>query len=357
MKKIIRYLKPLKVRIGLGIMSLICFGFGSLFLLLSTFKSNSQTTVPVMAELTEMDQKEKDPYQKAAKEKDQSSMYEVLKKRKKPEREKQITPVFSFEQSEAIAAKDSSRVGEDLKKIPEKSKPSKENEQTKRYERPPTKSKSLNKASSWKENKKTSIASEPNIVDLSAYTKPTEAETPPSIEEIKTIEKTSNDIFNYSTKSNKSGNLEGTSSFEKQWLRAEIVEQTKVSSQGLSDVKIRLLETASIGNKRFAKGSICLAQASIKSNKVSINVHSIKDLQNRQSVDVLLAVYDVDKTEGIEFDRTAQREKGRIIQDITSDVARELPGGRVVNRLIRSSSRNTNITLERGQLIYLKIEG
>jgi len=199
---------------------------------------------------------------------------------------------------------------------------------------------------------------ETKVVDLSALAK---TEKPP-IEtkeelELKVVEKakTAKDIFNYSTKSTNNGSFEGELSFEKEWVRAEIIEQIKVSSQGLSDVKIRLLEDATIEGKRFGKGSMCLAQASVKSNKVQISVHSIKDLQNRQSADVLLAVHDVDKTEGIEFNRTAQREKGRLIQDLTSDVVRELPGGRAVNRLIRSGSRNTNIKLERGQLIYLKI--
>jgi len=162
------------------------------------------------------------------------------------------------------------------------------------------------------------------------------------------------DVFNFGSQS-ESSSYESTS-FESEWIKIELNQDTKVKSGDVSTLSFRLNDDIVVNGESYSKGSTLLGQATFKKNRILVSIHSIKDLKNHNTASIVMEVYDVDKSEGILFDRTANKKGGKIVKDAVRGIAREVPFGGIIRGATNglSGSGKASTTLRKGSMYFLK---
>lgn len=351
MLKILDFLSRKKWRFINGGLFSIFLMFGVVFMLLGLKPAENTKIVPTLKEVTEIDEKKDSKFSRLSEKKEtgeEETNYFVFKNKNKFEEESEeteaVSPAFNFK---SVRKRNSHQPVKGNDTVSAKQTISEREIPDVGYGRPKATALRGSSASSTRSvrgGNRVLGGGGGSFIDLSQPVVSTQVEEKPK----------ERDIFNFGSKSESSGYE--SSSFESEWIKIELNQDTKIKSGVVSILTFRLNDNIVINGETYSKGSTLIGQATFKKSRILVSIHSIKDLKNHNTASIVMGVYDVDKAEGILFDRKANKQGGKIIKDAVNSIAREVPFGGIIRGATKglSGGGKVSATLRKGSVYFLK---
>jgi len=345
MKKVLKFLKKTKCRIGFGSIGSVCLMMGMVFIILGLKPPENTKIVPVLKDVSEIQEKKVTNLGGQGKSNEEKegneTTYNMFETRKKfdfdnGQNNESVSPTFDFNSLRNRKAKEAQVVVRDTGYVADQ-------EPAKVFNTKPVDRKTVASQPVTRTRERGNVRTENRSVDLVKA-------NPVKDERVETKRKKY--VFNFGSKSE--GSNYESSSFESEWVKIELDQDYKVKSGTVTSVSFRLNDQIVINGDVFEKGSTLIGQATFKKSRILVSIHTIKDLKNHNTASIVMDLYDIDKSQGILYDRSASKKGGKIVKDAVRDIAREVPFGGIIRGATNGIGSKSTTVLRKGSMYYLK---